>query len=118
MNADEETVEAPFIVPGYVGKNKGILQVQISIAFIVSLEIILTESFFFQILFERGLYCIGMQGRQDDRVKEKLIVSGMTDKIRPDHLDAHAVLRGCPDFRFERTALQNVVESRGHILLP
>lgn len=27
VNEDEEVVEAPFIIPGYIGKNKGILQV-------------------------------------------------------------------------------------------
>lgn len=37
--------------------------------------------------------------------------------VTPD-LDAHAVLNSCTDFKFERTALQEVVESRGHILLP
>ena len=36
----------------------------------------------------------------------------------PRDLDAHAVLRACPDFLYERTALQNVTENRGHILLP
>lgn len=42
----------------------------------------------------------------------------MAHKILPDHLDAHAVLSACPDFHYERTALQNVIECRGHILLP
>ena len=45
-------------------------------------------------------------------------MNGMADKIRPDNLDGHAVLRVCPDFRYERTALQNLIEKRGHILLP
>lgn len=45
-------------------------------------------------------------------------MNGMADKIRPDNLNAHAVLRACPDFRYERTALQNLIEKRGHILLP
>jgi len=40
------------------------------------------------------------------------------DKIVPPHLDAHAVLSACDDFMNERTALQEAVESRGHILLP
>ena len=69
-------------------------------------------------MYERGLYVEGMQGRQAASLKEKYIVAGMTKKILPDHLDAHAVLSSCPDFQYERTALQNVIERRGHILLP
>lgn len=60
----------------------------------------------------------GMQGRQSASVKEKYIVAGMQHKILPAHLDAHAVLSACPDFHHERTALQNIIERRGHILLP
>ena len=45
-------------------------------------------------------------------------MQGKQDKILPRELDAHAVLESSTDFSFERTALQNVVESRGHILLP
>ena len=33
------------------------------------------------------------------------------------HLDADTVLSHCSDFKFERSALQDLVESRGHILL-
>ena len=69
-----------------------------------------------QILHERGKFVPGMQGRQDEKAKERLIMNGLSHKIRPDHLNAHAVLGACPDFHFERTALQNVVERRGHIL--
>jgi hypothetical protein len=88
--------DAPYVSQGFEGKNKGIKQ----------------------ILYERGLYLDGMQGRQAASVKEKYLIAGMAHKIVPDHLDAHAVLSACPDFQFERTALQNVIESRGHILLP
>jgi hypothetical protein len=59
-----------------------------------------------------------MQGRQAATLKEKYVIAGTANKILPDHLDAHAVLSACPDFQYERTALQNVIESRGHILLP
>jgi hypothetical protein len=45
-------------------------------------------------------------------------VAGMEHKIIPPLFDAHAVLSSCPDFQCERTALQNVIERRGHILLP
>ena len=59
-----------------------------------------------------------MQGRQSAAIKEKHIVAGTAHKILPDHLDVHAVLNSCPDFQYERTALQSVIERRGHILLP
>jgi hypothetical protein len=88
--------DSPFIVPGYIGQNKGI----------------------FQILYERGLYLPKMKGRQTQGVKEKLELRGKHELIVPPELDAHAVLEKCPDFMFEKTALQQVVESRGHILLP
>ena len=59
-----------------------------------------------------------MQGRQLRSVQEKFIVAGASHKILKDELNAHLALSSCPDFKFERTALQNVVEKRGHILLP
>jgi hypothetical protein len=74
--------------------------------------------FSMQILYERGLYKEKMQGRQTQKVKERLEQNGNSHRIVPPSLDAHAVLSVCPDFHYERTALQNVVESRGHILLP
>lgn len=59
-----------------------------------------------------------MQGKQTKAAQEKFIMSGAQRRILPDHLNAHLVLGSCPDFQYERTALQNVVEKRGHILLP
>ena len=38
--------------------------------------------------------------------------------IVPPHLDAHAVLGACPDFKHESTELEKLVQDRGHILLP
>jgi hypothetical protein len=35
----------------------------------------------------------------------------------PAHLDAHAVVKACPGFTFEKTALEALVAARGHILL-
>lgn len=97
MTAEEiPDVQPSFVVQGYVGKNKGI----------------------FQILYERGLYKAKMKGRQTDTVKERFEMNGDSRLIVTPDLDAHAVLNNCTDFRFERTALQEVVESRGHILLP
>ena len=93
---DVVDVQPTFNVTGYVGKNKGI----------------------FQILYERGLYKEKMKGRQTDTVKERYEMNGESRLIVTPDLDAHAVLNGCTDFKFERTALQEVVESRGHILLP
>lgn len=60
----------------------------------------------------------GMQGRQSKLAQEKMLIAGAGHKILPDSLNAHLALSSCPDFKFERTALQNVVEKRGHILLP
>jgi hypothetical protein len=88
--------EAPFVIPGYIGSNKGI----------------------FQVLYERGLYVVGMKGKQTQGQKDKLEMNNKTDGILPPHLNAHAVLGECPDFKYELTALQRCVESRGHILLP
>ena len=85
-----------FVVKGFEGQNKGILQ----------------------ILYERGLYVEGMRGKQEQAKKDKLEMNLQSDKLLPPHLDAHAVLANCPDFLFEKTALQFVVESRGHVLLP
>lgn len=67
---------------------------------------------------ERGLYKPKMQGKQSQSAKDKFEMLGQQHRIVPRDLDAHAVLSACPDFLYERTALQNVIESRGHILLP
>jgi hypothetical protein len=94
--ADVPDVQPSFTILGYVGKNKGI----------------------FQILYERGLYKDKMKGRQTDTAKERFEMNGDSRLIVTPDLDAHAVLNNCTDFKFERTALQEVIESRGHILLP
>ncbi|CAM9157910.1 unnamed protein product, partial [Hapterophycus canaliculatus] len=54
-----------------------------------------------QMLWERGLWKDGMTGKAE-------VSSG---------LNAFAVLGNCPDFREEKSALQVVVESRGHALV-
>lgn len=59
-----------------------------------------------------------MQGRQTQSMKDKFEMQGHLHRIVPPSMDAHAVLGACPDFHHERTALQHVIESRGHILLP
>lgn len=63
------------------------------------------------------MYLEGMQGKQSKAAQEKFIIAGAQHKILSDHLNTHLVLGSCPDFQFERTALQNIVEKRGHILL-
>ena len=55
-----------------------------------------------------------MQGKQSQKTKDKLIAHGK--QPLPPRLDAHAVLGNCKDFLEERNALQEAVESRGHIL--
>lgn len=59
-----------------------------------------------------------MQGKQSKSTQEKFIMAGAAHKVLADEMNAHLVLSSCPDFQFERTALQNLVERRGHILLP
>ena len=59
-----------------------------------------------------------MQGKQSKSTQEKFIMAGAAHKVLADEMNAHLVLSSCPDFQFERTALQNLVEKRGHILLP
>lgn len=54
-----------------------------------------------QMLWERGLWEDGMTGSAEPS-------SG---------LNANTVLGDCPDFREEKSALQHLVESRGHILI-
>jgi hypothetical protein len=89
-------VEAPFIIRGYIGSNKGI----------------------YQVLYERGLFVVGMKGKQSQGNKEQLEIQNKKGSILAPHLDANAILGACPDFKHEMTALQRCVESRGHILLP
>lgn len=60
-----------------------------------------------QILYERGLWKAGMVERVDDDDPK-----GRDQSMSMDH-----VLSSCPDFRDESSALQTLVESRGHILV-
>lgn len=52
---------------------------------------------------------------QTDGQKVKLIAEGKT--TTPIELDMKRILDSLPDFKNEKTALQSLVESRGHILL-
>lgn len=58
-----------------------------------------------------------MRGSQTQKVKDGFLYAQEPEKIIPPHLDAPLVLSKCPDFFYERTALQECIESRGHILL-
>jgi len=69
-----------------------------------------------QILYERGLYIPGMRKSLCEAdLKKKLLQDELF--VPYPHLDADTVLSHCSDFKFERSALQDLVESRGHILL-
>lgn len=46
-----------------------------------------------------------------------LLKEGMSASHETDEMNTEKVLSALPDFKTERTALQHVVESRGHILL-
>ena len=77
-NTAPQPREEPNIIPGYVGKAKGMKQ----------------------ILWERGLWKEGMTANHD--VLE---------------LNMNIVLSRCPDFVEETSAMQDLVERRGHILI-
>lgn len=81
------------VIPGYIGKPKGILQV----------------------LFERGLYKEKMRSSLDNKEIERRLAEGRP-LIDPT-LDAPLVLSNCPDFSSEVSALCELVQSRGHILI-
>lgn len=60
-----------------------------------------------QVLYERGLWRTGMVEQVDDD----------DPKGRDQSVSMNHVLGNCPDFRDETSALQTLVESRGHILV-
>ena len=62
--ADDADSDTTFIIPGYIGKNKGI----------------------FQVLYERGLYLPKIKARQTQGTKEKLELKGKQDLIVPSEL--------------------------------
>jgi hypothetical protein len=78
---------------GYVGMAKGIQQV----------------------LWERGLWVEGMVMSLTDKAKSKILVAHKA--LPQEHLLADKVLAACPDFMEEKSALADLIESRGHILL-
>jgi len=72
-----------------------------------------------QINYERGLWLQDMHGKMtetDIKKKERKGVRGQPWKYNP-LLDAALVLSNCADFKYEKSELQELVESRGHILL-
>jgi hypothetical protein len=78
---------------GYIGKPKGI----------------------YQVLKERGLWVNGMRGKETEADKAKKRANGIP--LLDDKLNAHKVLDECEDFASEVIALQELVHSRGHVLL-
>ena len=83
-------------IEGYVGKQKGI----------------------YQILIERGMYTIGKtKGKQTQADIDKRIAEGKIIEYLEDQYNAHYLLSSCSDFMEEKTILQELVESRGHILI-
>ena len=58
-----------------------------------------------------------MKGEQTLAQKEKWERKNRMEMILKEDLDAHAAIRKCADFKFEKTALQVVIEDRGHVLI-
>ena len=87
-------VDIPYVAVGYAGKPKG----------------------WRQILWERGLYKPGM--RNSRSLKEEKLEAIKNPSYVPDMtLYGDVVLASCPDFREEKSALEELISSRGHILL-
>ena len=58
-----------------------------------------------------------MKGEQTLAQRENLERKSKMHLILSADLDAHAAIRACPDFLFEKTALQVVIEDRGNVLI-
>lgn len=68
------------------------------------------------ILYERGLWVQNIRkSLTENDLKQKLLKDPTF--IHESHLYADTVLGNCLDIRNERTELQDLVETRGHILL-
>ena len=80
------------MVPGFVGKPKGMKQ----------------------IIWERGLWIPGMvRSRTEAEIKRILLQDGVPPA---DNMYYDIVLAACPDFALEKSALQAMVEACGHYL--
>ena len=89
----EKKLNAIGIRKGYIGCEKGILQM----------------------VYERGFYHPGMVCKQTPASKKKHEKDGTS----PDWtMYAEEVLANCPDFRKEKKELEDLWEREGHILVP
>ena len=80
------------MVPIFVGKPKGMKQ----------------------IIWERGLWRPGMvRSKTEAEIKRILLQDGVPPA---DDMHYDIVLAACPDFALEKSALQAMVEARGHYL--
>ena len=84
----------PIMIEGYMGKNKG----------------------WAQILYERGKWKDGMMNSKSERELNQLRLDGK--ELPSLDLCGDLVLATCPDFANERSALAELLEKNGHIVLP
>ena len=67
-----------------------------------------------QIIWERGLWRPGIvRSKPEAEIKRILLQDGVP---RADDMYYDIVLAACPDFALEESALQAIVEARGHYL--
>ena len=85
-----------FVVPGYAGKPKGMLQV----------------------LYERGLYRVGMQKEVTEEANAARAKRDPPLPPIPTEMDASATLGRCEDYANEVSLLEQLFLDRGHILIP
>ena len=66
-------------------------------------------------MWERGLCIDGMRGSITPEIQQKRLEKG--EELLNNELDAPARLQSCYDFQTERSIIQELVESYGHLYI-